>query len=52
MEFVKFYEESGFGILIFFILFFGVDFLKDVEVLGKKFGFMFDNKNFYNVLFG
>lgn len=52
MEFVKLYEESGFGMLIFFIFFLGVDFLKDVEVLGKKIGFIIDNKNFYNVFLG
>lgn len=30
----------------------GVDPLKDVEALGKKLGFTFDNQNFHNVSLG
>ena len=52
MEFAKSYEESGPGTPIFFILSPGVDPLKDVEALGKKLGFTFDNKNFHNVSLG
>lgn len=52
VEFAKSYEESGPGTPIFFILSPGVDPLKDVEALGKKLGFTFDNKNFHNVSLG
>ena len=37
---------------MFFVLSPGVDPLKDVEALGKKLGFTFDNKNFHNVSLG
>jgi len=52
IEFAKSYEESGIGTPIFFILSPGVDPLKDVEKLGKKLGFTFDNENFHNVSLG
>lgn len=52
MEFVKFYEEFGLVIFMFFILFFGVDLLKDVEVLGRILGFNEDKGNFYNIFLG
>jgi dynein heavy chain len=46
------YEESGPGTPMFFILSPGVDPLKDVEAVGKKLGFTFDNRNFHNVSLG
>ena len=46
------FEESGPGTPIFFILSPGVDPLKDVEAVGKKLGFTFDNRNFHNVSLG
>lgn len=52
VEFAKSYEESGIGTPIFFILSPGVDPLKDVEKLGQKLGFTFDNGNFHNVSLG
>lgn len=52
VEFVKFYEEFGLVIFMFFILFFGVDLLKDVEVLGRILGFNEDKGNFYNIFLG
>ncbi|XP_014668470.1 PREDICTED: LOW QUALITY PROTEIN: dynein beta chain, ciliary-like [Priapulus caudatus] len=52
VEFAKSYEESGPATPVFFILSPGVDPLKDVEALGKKLGFTFDNKNFHNVSLG
>jgi hypothetical protein len=52
IEFAKSYEESGPGTAVFFILSPGVDPLKDVETLGKKLGFTFDNNNFHNVSLG
>ena len=52
VEFAKSYEESGPATPVFFILSPGVDPLKDVEALGKKLGFTFDNNNFHNVSLG
>ena len=52
VEFGKSYEETGPGTPVFFILSPGVDPLKDVEALGKKLGFTFDNRNFHNVSLG
>ena len=52
VPFEKSYEESGPGTPIFFILSPGVDPLKDVEAVGKKLGFTFDNRNFHNVSLG
>lgn len=52
VEFAKSYEESGPATPVFFILSPGVDPLKDVEALGKKLHFTFDNKNFHNVSLG
>lgn len=46
------YKETGPGTPVFFVLSPGVDPLKDVENLGKKLGFTFDNKNFHNVSLG
>ena len=46
------YKETGPGTPVFFVLSPGVDPLKDVEALGKKLGFTFDNKNFHNVSLG
>ena len=46
------YKETGPGTPVFFVLSPGVDPLKDVETLGKKLGFTFDNKNFHNVSLG
>ena len=52
MEFAKSYEESGPATPMFFVLSPGVDPLKDVEALGQKMGFTFDNQNFYNISLG
>lgn len=52
VEFAKSYEESDPATPIFFILSPGVDPLKDVEALGKKLGFTFDDNNFHNVSLG
>ena len=52
IEFAKSYEETGPGTPVFFILSPGVDPLKDVEALGKKLGFTFDNNNFHNISLG
>ncbi|XP_072167681.1 dynein beta chain, ciliary [Diadema setosum] len=52
VEFAKSYEETGPATPVFFILSPGVDPLKDVEALGKKLGFTFDNNNFHNVSLG
>ena len=52
VPFEKSYEESGPATPIFFILSPGVDPLKDVEAVGKKLGFTFDNRNFHNVSLG
>lgn len=52
VEFSKSYEETGPGTPVFFILSPGVDPLKDVEALGKKIGFTFDNNNFHNISLG
>ncbi|XP_071797739.1 dynein beta chain, ciliary isoform X1 [Asterias amurensis] len=52
VEFSKSFEETGPATPVFFILSPGVDPLKDVEALGKKIGWTFDNKNFHNVSLG
>ncbi|MGH0132249.1 UNVERIFIED_CONTAM: hypothetical protein FKN15_049486 [Acipenser sinensis] len=52
VEFSKSYEESSSSTPMFFILSPGVDPLKDVEALGKKLGFTFDNGKFHNVSLG
>ena len=52
IPFVVSYKETGPGTPVFFVLSPGVDPLKDVEALGKKLGFTFDNKNFHNVSLG
>ncbi|XP_071446269.1 dynein beta chain, ciliary-like [Hetaerina americana] len=52
IPFAKSYEETGPATPVFFILSPGVDPLKDVEALGKKMGFTFDNHNFHNVSLG
>ncbi|KAG8226803.1 hypothetical protein J437_LFUL002849 [Ladona fulva] len=52
IELSKSYEETSPSTPIFFILSPGVDPLKDVEALGKKLGFTFDNHNFHNVSLG
>ncbi|XP_058845803.1 dynein axonemal heavy chain 17-like [Acipenser ruthenus] len=52
VEFSKSYEESSSSTPMFFILSPGVDPLKDVEALGKKLGFTFDNCKFHNVSLG
>ena len=46
------YQETGPATPVFFVLSPGVDPLKDVENLGKKLNFTFDNKNFHNVSLG
>lgn len=46
------YQETGPATPVFFVLSPGVDPLKDVESLGKKLNFTFDNKNFHNVSLG
>jgi len=52
VPFATSYEETGPGTPVFFILSPGVDPLKDVEAVGKKLGFTFDNRNFHNVSLG
>ncbi|XP_030631015.1 dynein heavy chain 17, axonemal-like [Chanos chanos] len=52
VEFAVSYEESSSATPVFFILSPGVDPLKDVEALGKKLGFTFDNGKFHNVSLG
>ncbi|XP_077967769.1 dynein beta chain, ciliary-like [Styela clava] len=52
IPFEKSFEETGPETPTFFILSPGVDPLKEVEALGKKLGFTFDNKNFHNVSLG
>uniref|UniRef100_H2YYB5 AAA+ ATPase domain-containing protein n=1 Tax=Ciona savignyi TaxID=51511 RepID=H2YYB5_CIOSA len=52
IPFEKSYEETGPATPTFFILSPGVDPLQDVEKLGKKLGFTFDNKKFHNVSLG
>ena len=52
VPFEESYLESGPATPVFFILSPGVDPLKDVERVGKKLGFTFDNKNFHNVSLG
>ena len=52
VPFAKSFEETGPATPVFFILSPGVDPLKDVEALGKKIGWTFDNKNFHNVSLG
>eukprot|EP00058_Branchiostoma_floridae_P018236 XP_002603725.1 hypothetical protein BRAFLDRAFT_93045 [Branchiostoma floridae] len=52
VEFAKSFEETGPATPVFFILSAGVDPLKDVEALGHKLGFTFDNGNFHNVSLG
>lgn len=48
VPFEESYTESGPATPVFFILSPGVDPLKDVERVGKKLGFTFDNKVCYN----
>ncbi|KAM9412460.1 dynein axonemal heavy chain 17-like [Salvelinus alpinus] len=52
VEFAVSFEESSSSTPMFFILSPGVDPLKDVEALGKKMGFTFDNGKFHNVSLG
>merc|ERR1719419_1323791 len=52
IPFATSYEETGPGTPVFFILSPGVDPLKDVEAVGKKLGFTFDNRNFHNISLG
>ncbi|CAG5122025.1 unnamed protein product [Candidula unifasciata] len=52
VEFGKSYEESGPATPIFFILSPGVDPLKDVEKVGKKFGYSTAKENLHNVSLG
>ncbi|CAG9859865.1 unnamed protein product [Phyllotreta striolata] len=52
IEFAKSYEETSATTPVFFILSAGVDPLKDVEALGKKLGFTFDNKNLHSISLG
>ncbi|KAL2078484.1 hypothetical protein ACEWY4_026169 [Coilia grayii] len=52
VEFAVSYQESSSSTPVFFILSPGVDPLKDVEALGKKLGFTFDNGKFHNVSLG
>ncbi|XP_071954573.1 dynein beta chain, ciliary-like [Antedon mediterranea] len=52
VEFSKSFEETGPETPVFFILSPGVDPLKDVEALGKKIGWTFDQGNFHNVSLG
>uniref|UniRef100_F7AU91 AAA+ ATPase domain-containing protein n=1 Tax=Ciona intestinalis TaxID=7719 RepID=F7AU91_CIOIN len=52
IPFEKSFEETGPATPTFFILSPGVDPLQDVEKLGKKLGFTFDNKKFHNVSLG
>lgn len=52
VEFEKSYQETSASTPTFFILSPGVNPLKDVEKLGKKLGFVFDNGNFHSVSLG
>ncbi|KAM6469113.1 dynein axonemal heavy chain 9 [Liasis olivaceus] len=52
LDFATSFEESGPATPVFFILSPGVDPLKDVEKLGKKLGYTFNNRNFHNVSLG
>lgn len=52
IEFAKSFEESGPTTPVFFILSSGVDPLKDVEALGRKLGYTFENQKFHNVSLG
>ncbi|KAI3381366.1 hypothetical protein SNEBB_008024 [Seison nebaliae] len=52
VEFGRSFEETTPSTPMFFILSPGVDPLKDVEALGKKLGFTFDEENFHNVSLG
>ena len=52
VEFAKSFEESGPATPIFFILSAGVNPLKDVEMHGKKIGWMEDNGNFHIISLG
>uniref|UniRef100_A0A670JPV6 Dynein axonemal heavy chain 9 n=1 Tax=Podarcis muralis TaxID=64176 RepID=A0A670JPV6_PODMU len=52
LDFATSFEESGPATPMFFILSPGVDPLKDVEKLGKKLGYTFNNRNFHNVSLG
>ncbi|XP_043471037.1 dynein beta chain, ciliary [Leptopilina heterotoma] len=52
VEFSKSFEETSPSTPIFFILSPGVNPLKDVEDLGRRFGFTSDDQNFHNVSLG
>ncbi|XP_062957128.1 dynein axonemal heavy chain 11 [Cynocephalus volans] len=52
LDLVKAFEESSPDTPVFFILSPGVDALKDLEVLGKRFGFTIDSGKFHNVSLG
>ncbi|XP_076855598.1 dynein axonemal heavy chain 17-like [Brachyhypopomus gauderio] len=52
VEFAVSFEEGSSATPMFFILSPGVDPLKDVEALGKKMGFTFDNGKLHNVSLG
>ncbi|XP_056152705.1 dynein axonemal heavy chain 17-like [Lampris incognitus] len=52
IDFAVSYAESSSTTPIFFILSPGVDPFKDVEALGKRLGFTFDNGKFHNVSLG
>ncbi|EMP29854.1 Dynein heavy chain 11, axonemal [Chelonia mydas] len=52
MDLAKSYEESSPATPVFFILFPGVDPLKDMETLGKKLGFTIDSGKFHNISLG
>jgi len=52
LPFEESFKESGSSTPMFFILSPGVDPLKDVETLGKKMGYTFDEKNFHNISLG
>ncbi len=51
-DFARTYEESSKSIPLFFILSPGVDPLKEVETLGKKFGYTAQAGKFYNISLG
>ncbi|XP_066519150.1 dynein axonemal heavy chain 17-like isoform X2 [Hoplias malabaricus] len=52
VEFSVSFKESSSATPMFFVLSSGVDPLKNVEALGKKMGFTFDNGKFHNVSLG
>ncbi|CAH0551274.1 unnamed protein product [Brassicogethes aeneus] len=52
VPFEKSYEETSASIPVFFVLSPGVNPLKDVEKLGQKLGFTFDNNNFHSISLG